>query len=657
MRFERSREDDIMVQPIWVLQSGSEPADELCAEILRCEGFPWFEALPLEDFREAPREVRLLIVVGAPISAGAAEYLAAAVARGIMLIAVTPAPTLAAAFGLTVGAPMTDASLTVQSLANWEHGPLSLLCPDQTSRPLAGGLALAQLRDTAGRARGAALAEVHLGRGQAWLFGYDLCQAVAGLRHGTGALDERPSRDMGSLYGPRHIYGFFELSNKVPRNVPVADLHQDLLRTLVLQALANTALPRLWHFPGGAPALWFVKGDGCGEYGADQLVEIAERYAAYVSFYRPQHSRYAGGLMRSWHERGHGISIEANLNDLTQTVGEAHGTRVRRGRSAAEINRDWLPAIRTQLQAHRDSFQQETGLETETVCIHSCQWTGEPLARVLRELGWYTPVHFISHDPRMRLAERYGPYMIASALPLRYFERGVGVLDVWHMPAQWDESQTIGLPADLVKARPADWRGWQMVPRDYHGFYSAIAPGHVDGFVGLTAETYGAQLARFARDAAQRWHGVQISNFHPLYAAGPQDHPRASRVALQIALREARAAGCRFDNLEHWARFFRRRAGVRLVTWRSGTDEDEFVTLEAPESVEELALLVPDLVTAVQSMATGEAIPLQAWWLEGRWQTGTVVKLNAGQPLALRLVKGRTRVRRGSRTSDDSVAS
>ena len=54
------------------------------------------------------------------------------------------------------------------------------------------------------------------------------------------------------------------------------------------------------------------------------------------------------------------------------------------------------------------------------------------------------PTHFVSHDPRMRRDERYGPYMISTALPLRYFQHGMGVLDLWHMPAQWDESQTLG---------------------------------------------------------------------------------------------------------------------------------------------------------------------------------------------------------------------
>src|SRR5690242_3655768 len=115
------------------------------------------------------------------------------------------------------------------------------------------------------------------------------------------------------------------------------------------------------------------------------------------------------------------------------------------------------------------------------------------MARIVRQLGWHTPVHFISHDPRMRLSQHYGPYMISSALPLRYFDRQAGILDIWYLPAQWDESETIGLPAELMQARPPNWAGFQSIPPEYHGFYAPLGPDAVAGFVGLTAEEYGLE--------------------------------------------------------------------------------------------------------------------------------------------------------------------
>jgi len=258
----------------------------------------------------------------------------------------------------------------------------------------------------------------------------------------------------------------------------------------VTEALADTALPRLWHFSYAAPALWFVRGDGCGEAGADFEVEVMEKHGGYLSFYRPLKSRYSGELMREWHARGHGISIEANINDITQPVVEDRsGKRGRKSRAAAELNAHWLPAIRARLEQHRDAFLRETGLEMETLMIHSNQWTGLPMARLLRELGWHTALPFPSYDPRMRPGGRYGPYMISTALPMRYFDREAGVLDLWHIPYQW---------IDVI---------WQHVA----GQQSAgktLDPKSLRSMLGQTGEEYGAQLVWFAEDAAKRWHGV-----------------------------------------------------------------------------------------------------------------------------------------------------
>jgi hypothetical protein len=226
------------------------------------------------------------------------------------------------------------------------------------------------------------------------------------------------------------------------------------------------------------------------------------------------------------------------------------------------------------------------------------------------DLGWYTPTHFISHDPRMRHDERYGPYMISTALPLRYFQHGVGVLDLWHMPAQWDESQTLG------ERDPGD-------PKS-------------TGRVGLSAEAYGEELTRFALDAARRWHGCQIANFHPSYVAMPQDHPRASRLALEIGLEGARSAGCRFENQERWSRFSRARADVRLTElWEDG--QAVFLTLVSPGDLHELTLLLPDRVTGVRVAGTGETMDISEVVLEGRRQRAVSLDLFAETPRTLRM--------------------
>jgi hypothetical protein len=264
-----------------------------------------------------------------------------------------------------------------------------------------------------------------------------------------------------------------------------------------------------------------------------------------------------------------------------------------------------------------------------------CQWTGLPLAQAILDLGWFTPTHFISHDPRMRHDAHFGPYMIATGLPMRYLDPVGGLLALWHMPAQWDESQTLG-DERLVQRPPDDWPGWQTVPPAYHGFYDAMQPDRAQGMVRLSPEAFGAELAAFAREAATRWHGVQICNFHPLYVAGPQDHPRASRRALELGLDGARDAGCRFENLENWSRFFRARATVTLEHFATVPGAAHLV-LRAEQDLNDLFLLLPESVGIVSRVDTGASLPIVSRTLEGRAQPGVVCALRAGKPLELRL--------------------
>lgn len=599
-----------MEQPILILRAGSDASEDMCAEVLRCEGFPWLEERPASGFDGVPPGVGLVVLAGTGVGRTIAERLAGAVSAGVSLVALAPDPAVAAAFGVSGADAVTDAHLSVTALDGWEHGDVPLLCPDDTARPLHGGREVAALRADGGERCGSGIASVRVGDGRVWIYGYDLCRTVATLRHGTGDVRERPAKDMGPLTGPRHIYGFFDLSDKLPRDVPVCDLHQDILRTLVLSSLSDSCLPRLWHFPDAAPALWFVKGDGCGEVGADVEVRVVEEYDAYLTFNRPPVSRFGGDLMRDWHERGHGITIEANLDAVTRPVVEVSGQKVRRSRTAEDLNENALPDIRANLEGHRDSFIRDTGLEMDTICIHGCQWSGQPMAEMVVDLGWYTPTHFVSHDPRMRHDERYGPYMISTALPLRYFQHGVGILDLWHMPAQWDESQTLG-----------EWD-----PGDPKS----------TGRVGLSTEEYGEELTRFAEDAARRWHGCQIANFHPSYVAMSQDDPRASRRALEMGLDGARAAGCRFENQERWSRFSRARADVRLAERRE-EGEAVFLTLVSPGDLHGLTLLLPDRVTGIRVAETGNALDVREVVLEGRRQRAVFLDLFAETPRTLRM--------------------
>ena len=154
------------------------------------------------------------------------------------------------------------------------------------------------------------------------------------------------------------------------------------------------------------------------------------------------------------------------------------------------------------------------------------------------------------------------------------------------MPAQWDESQTIGRHEDLLAGPMAN------------------TPDRADGMVGLTSEEYGVELARFAESAATRWHVMQIANFHPVYAAGPQD-PRQSfppRVGIGHGRRHRRRLP--LPRTKRTTPAFRARVrGVRLTESYSQGDS-HFITLESGADISGLSLMLPDNVASVQDKST-----------------------------------------------------
>ena len=63
-------------QPIQLIRAGNATTDALCAEILRCEGFPWLAEWPVDGVASLPAETALVVVssvLGASLLVGAAR--------------------------------------------------------------------------------------------------------------------------------------------------------------------------------------------------------------------------------------------------------------------------------------------------------------------------------------------------------------------------------------------------------------------------------------------------------------------------------------------------------------------------------------------------------------------------------------------------------
>ena len=152
---------------------------------------------------------------------------------------------------------------------------------------------------------GSGIASVRVGDGRAWIYGLRPLpdRGHAASRHG------RRARTSGEGHGAAYrAAGISMDSSSFPRSchgdVPVCDLHQDILEDACsVLALRYAVFLDYGTFHDAAPALWFVKGDGCGEIGADVEVQVVEEYGAYLTFNRPPVSRFGGrpdeGLARA----------------------------------------------------------------------------------------------------------------------------------------------------------------------------------------------------------------------------------------------------------------------------------------------------------------------------------------------------------------------
>ena len=108
--------------------------------------------------------------------------------------------------------------------------------------------------------------------------------------------------------------------------VPQADLHQDLL-VRVLRFLTDDGLPllRVWHYPGGKPAVVFLNG-GQRRYGGMGICSVwrvlLRRYGASFTVYvmEEHFSLFSPGAVPGLKGRGLDFGIHPNCGSLTPTV-------------------------------------------------------------------------------------------------------------------------------------------------------------------------------------------------------------------------------------------------------------------------------------------------------------------------------------------------
>ena len=600
------------MKSILVVRPDDNLEHDFAPEILKAEGLFHFEVLTQNEVAPSRlKDAAVVLTLRGAFGKRAAGILIDYLRDGGRLLAVMPGgdlaarlgverrvvvstqkvdPNKAAAAGSLVDEPeaVTDGRIVVHPAAGLTEPPEPLYCPQDT----AGGIScrgeeLAALIDDLGKRSGPAIVRKRVALGRACVLAYDVVGAVLRLRHGTWALEQQAQ--MLPLRGPRHIFGLIGIAERHSRQHPLADIHQDLFRELLLDLHDGGMVPRVWHMPDARRVAVFFKSDGCGEEGAPVGMELAEHYGHKHNFFRAPVSRYEGKRIREWQDRGHFMSIEVDIFPLTYN------------RLLKELDEGVHERMRQEMETQARRFTDETGLAVTDIVIHGCQWTGSRTASILVDHGWRMPFHFCGHDPRMNRYD-FGPFSLASAMPMRYFDPEAGLLDLFLQPCTFDDSQSITEPGV--------------------------------GTLGLSQVEYAEAAVRWVLESRDRWHVPHIGTFHPCYLIRPKGDPRRTFEAANIVYASLAAMGIETGSLQEWSRFVQARDALEVELLSSGP-ERTVARLRADEPIEGLTMIAEGPGEVTRVLLDGRELSPVSLEVEGRRCSAVVLSLNRNQEAEL----------------------
>ncbi len=422
-----------------------------------------------------------------------------------------------------------------------------------------------------------AVAATRVGDGVAVTFAFDLAECIV-LHHqgriasaSTGA-DPDANRD-GKFTADDLFEGMrdFEL-----RHVPQADVLQELL-TRAIAGLTRDLLPlpRLWRFPGAAPALLLLDGDGDSMCPEDMraTVEICERHGGRFTFFLMDEELrdFDADELRAVAERGHGIGPHPRV-PLRPTVAE------------------WRSEV-TRITADVRAL----GFEPVSLRMHSCILPGwDEAPRTLAGLGLGLETSFLQ-------GYRYqSGYLNGSALPARFIDRDGRLLDCW-------EQSTVLGDDTLVTTKT-------MMP------------------VKSEQECIDLSL-ELMRELAGRWQGVFHPYFHPINVGG---HGRMHTARwLDEVLREGVRLGMPAPSCDAWLAFTQARRAARIadLRWDAGARELHF-RLAGEQAADGLTILLPRCDAGEAARVEVDGAPCEITQVAG--ERAICLDLPAGAELSIR---------------------
>ncbi len=450
--------------PILVVAHAANPFGRYYAEILRNEGFNYFNVTDVSQVTAAVLDDYEVVILGEMALSGAqATMLSDWVTAGGKLIAMRPDPQLEGLLGLTpAGAPLAEGYLLVNTASAPGQGIVGQTIQYHSAAnlyTLNGASSIATLyanANTPTASPAVTLRAVGPNGGRAAAFAYDLARSVVYTRQGNPAWAGTERDGISPIRSDDQFFPDWIDFDKVA--IPQADEQQRLLANLILQ-LAGHPWPRFWYLPSFHKAAVIMTGDQHGCCGA-----TAARFQVYLDqsplgcslddweCVRASSYVYPGGGMTdaeglAWHNLGFelGIHTDTGCANWTEATLDALYT------SQLAVFAAQFPSLPVQ-----DSER--------THCIAFSTWAGQPLVKIQHGIRldtnyYYWPPSWVQNRPGM---------FTGSGMVMRFADLDGTMIDVYQAASQMtDESgQSYPFTIDTLLDRA-------LGPEGYYGAFCA----------------------------------------------------------------------------------------------------------------------------------------------------------------------------------------
>ncbi|PIY48071.1 MAG: hypothetical protein COZ05_04190, partial [Armatimonadetes bacterium CG_4_10_14_3_um_filter_59_10] len=551
-------------------------------EILDTEGYLCRDELDLSARPLSTQELSgydLVILTNVPLADHERDILADYVCGGGNLIASRPPKETAEVFGLSPAQSVVSAYNDGYITLNHDHPLAATISADCLQYhdvadlyQLTQAEALAWLTGKPGtKTAFPAVTINHYGDGNAAAFAFDLAASTVLFHQGCRLnASDGPNADANGdgAYKPDDL--FFKFLDERMKTIPQADLHADLLVSIIrYMAERKKPIPRVWHYADAAPAVALIDGDSDGMTSAEieKVIGIFERVGGkYTIYLMPeQYEAISPERFRKMRERGHDIGPHPFAGRMPQP-----------GKFAARL----ADEVRWLAERYDYSPVAQRG--------HNVIWVGWTAhARLLLEQGLRLDTNFYAGP-----GFQHG-YVNGSGLPVKFMDEYGQTIDVY-------EQASISIEDGLFTEK-------------------TLLPS-------MTVEECIELSITQIDEATDLYHSVYHPCFHPTYTSA---EGKSSTLWLEAVAAHLQKRGIPFVNGREWVEFNNARRGVEFtaMAWDEAGGRLQF-GVTSDRDIDGLTILLPATFRGRRSKMSDASTRNVV--LEQREQLAVVTALRAG---------------------------